>query len=702
MKFMKRSLYIFWFAFLIAGCHDRIEEAGGGQGWLSVEFLTDKSVETRAGNEACYSLVIENQEGKQVYSCEDCASISERILLKAGVYRLVASSGKDVETGFDSPLYRAEQEINLQGGETKQVVLVCSQANVKVTVDYSDAVKRNFKEYSLLVENGKGSLAFEKEEKRAGYLRVNEGTLLWNLTLHNGQEELHLNKRIPGVKARQHYHFTFDIRESGDAEEGALVLGVVVDTTLDVYNWLCEVVLKDKFAEPEISRLDGGKLSDVYMVLDEARGADIALNVKAEAGMSDLTVTHHSEAVKALGVPEKFVLTNMAAEVKAAVNGAGIAWTPDDVSDKQEANIDFSALANRLPLGDYEFYVSVYDASCRLVNDTLRISVIPDIDHIADEVNVMDVWAKFATLRGRWYTLSRPEGMGLEYSKDKVNWTPATQVTFDESLKTFTAFVKDLEPATTYYVRSVADGGASETVRMFTTEGAEQVPYSNFDKWYLNGKAPMVGVDGEKVIWDSGNQGGASFGVIPTLEAKDGEAVSGSAVKMICKYVAGKFAAGSIYTGEFGGKDGLTEVKLNFGTPYECRPTSLSGYFKYTPGTINQTKSPYTHLNGKSDTCTIYVALCDWDAPFTARSKDLYYPNYATDPGVIAYGSFSTAETVTEYRKFTIKLDYRDTSRRPKYIVIVATASKYGDYFTGSENSVMYVDEFELGFDPVE
>ncbi len=698
---MKRSLYILWIAFLLAGCQEVIEETGGKQGWLSVECLTDKSVETRAGDEACYSLVVENPEGEQVYSCEDCASVSERILLNAGVYRVVASSGKDVEAEFESPLYRAEQEIDLQGGQTKQIALICSQANVKVTVDYSDAIKRNFEQYSLLVENGKGSLLFEKDETRAGYLRVNEGTLAWNLTLHNGQEEFHLNKTIQEVKARQHYHFTFDIREDGDAEDGALMFGVVVDTTLDVYNWLCEIALKDKFAMPEISRLDGGKMREVYTVLNEARGADIALHVKAEAGMSNLTVTHHSDAVKALGVPEKFVLTGMASEVKTAVNAAGITWTPEDVSDKQEANIDFSALANRLPLGDYEFYVSVYDAACHLVNDTLRIAVIPDIDHIADDVNVMDVWAKFATIRGRWYTLTRPEGMALEYSVDRSQWMQATTLSFNEETKTFSASLTGLEPATTYYYRTTStESGASETIRKFTTERAEQVAYMNFDDWYKDGKAPVVGISGQPVIWDSGNKGGASFSIIPTNETSD--AVSGKAVKMESQYAVVKFAAGNIYTGSYGGSDGMTDVKLNFGTPYECRPTTLSGYFKYTPGTINRTKSPYDGLNGKTDTCAIYIALCDWDKPFEARSKDLHYPNYATDPGVIAYGSFSTAETVSEYRKFTIKLDYRDPSRKPKYIVIVASASKYGDYFTGSEKSVMWIDEFELGFDPVE
>ena len=54
---------------------------------------------------------------------------------------------------------------------------------------------------------------------------------------------------------------------------------------------------------------------------------------------------------------------------------------------------------------------------------------------------------------------------------------------------------------------------------------------------------------------------------------------------------------------------------------------------------------------------------------------------------------------MTEYEKFTIDIEYRDLKRKPTYIVIVATSSKYGDYFAGSTNSVLLVDEFELGFD---
>lgn len=50
--------------------------------------------------------------------------------------------------------------------------------------------------------------------------------------------------------------------------------------------------------------------------------------------------------------------------------------------------------------------------------------------------------------------------------------------------------------------------------------------------------------------------------------------------------------------------------------------------------------------------------------------------------------------TVTEYKKFELNLDYRVTNRVPTYIVIVCSASKYGDYFVGGRGSTLYVDEF--------
>ena len=51
------------------------------------------------------------------------------------------------------------------------------------------------------------------------------------------------------------------------------------------------------------------------------------------------------------------------------------------------------------------------------------------------------------------------------------------------------------------------------------------------------------------------------------------------------------------------------------------------------------------------------------------------------------------------YERFEIDIKYRDTNRKPTYILIVASSSKYGDYFTGGEGSTLYLDELELSFD---
>ena len=97
----------------------------------------------------------------------------------------------------------------------------------------------------------------------------------------------------------------------------------------------------------------------------------------------------------------------------------------------------------------------------------------------------------------------------------------------------------------------------------------------------------------------------------------------------------------------------------------------------------------------------IQILLTDWDAPFRINTSKGIFVQFDTDPHIIAYGSKDLNAT-GGYETFTVKLDYRDMTRTPKYIVIVAAASKYGDYFTGGVGSVLYVDEFSLVYDPAE
>lgn len=66
------------------------------------------------------------------------------------------------------------------------------------------------------------------------------------------------------------------------------------------------------------------------------------------------------------------------------------------------------------------------------------------------------------------------------------------------------------------------------------------------------------------------------------------------------------------------------------------------------------------------------------------------------DSKIIAYGELIIDGNVNAWTEHKIKLEYRRKDVKPKYILVVASASKYGDYYTGSTGSTMWLDDLEL------
>lgn len=268
----------------------------------------------------------------------------------------------------------------------------------------------------------------------------------------------------------------------------------------------------------------------------------------------------------------------------------------------------------------------------------------------------------------------------------------------------FSCFIPHLTPLTKYTVRALSDDNIANEITV-TTEATMDLPDGSFDQWWLkNNKIWCPWSENGTQFWDTGNTGAATLGqsnVVPTDEVPAG--ATGKAAKLETKFVGiasiGKLAAGSVYSGSFAKVDGTNGI-LDFGKPWTLRPTKLRGYYRYNTAPINYTSTELKHLQGRPDSCHIYVALTDWTAPFQIRTnpknRQLFNPD---SPAVIAYGELVFSGNMPAYKEFEIRLKYRSTSRRPSYILITSAASKYGDYFTGGAGAVLYIDQYSLDYD---
>lgn len=295
---------------------------------------------------------------------------------------------------------------------------------------------------------------------------------------------------------------------------------------------------------------------------------------------------------------------------------------------------------------------------------------------------------------------------GFEYRQAGTDdWTPVPDEYVTQNQGAFHCYIPHLVPLTDYEVRAVS-GENKGNILSLTTQATAELPDGAFDQWCLGGSRGNMWQpwdEGGQRFWDTGNTGSITLGENLTSPTDHTVTGTGKAVKCLTKFVnlfgIGKLGAGSIFTGEYLRTDGTNGV-LGFGRPWELRPTKLKGYYQYEAAIIDRTSSELSYMEGRPDTCHIYIALTDWTAPFEIRTKPSDRQLFDKDsPSIIAYGELTYSGKMDDYKEFEIKLDYRDTYRIPTYIQITCSSSKYGDFFTGGDGSTLYLDNFTLHYD---
>lgn len=301
-----------------------------------------------------------------------------------------------------------------------------------------------------------------------------------------------------------------------------------------------------------------------------------------------------------------------------------------------------------------------------------------------------------AILKGSIQSGKTPE---IEYAKQsESSWNSVPSSDISVSGTSFTATLSGLTASTTYKYRVSVDGttGSEQT---FTTVAAVALENGKLENWSQDGKVWYPNASDADPFWGTGNPGAANF--IGNLTEPTDESISGKAALLETKNAIIKLGAGNLFTGDFQ-LDGLNGL-LHFGRPFSSFPTALRLYYKYTSTTINMigdNAGDLASLKGEPDMCQIYIALSDKSEPYEIRNnpsnRHLFDPD---DSNIIAYGEFTSNQSTSSYKQIEIPLEYRYTNRTPKYIIIVASSSKYGDYYIGGVGSKLWLDEMELVYE---
>jgi hypothetical protein len=328
-----------------------------------------------------------------------------------------------------------------------------------------------------------------------------------------------------------------------------------------------------------------------------------------------------------------------------------------------------------------------------------------------------NAWSNFAYLEGSILSSSEeldPASMHFEYKKADAEEWQTISANYNSGNQKFTATLTGLTPATQYTYRLAYEKSgntyASEEVS-FTTETTTELHNGNLDAWSQPGSTWYPGSSSEAgnttCFWNTSNPGtsqgmGAIGGAVNPTQGVTSpvHTPGGKAAELKSTEKLSVFAAASLYTGSFLGLDGMS-ANMEFGKPFTSRPSALHGFYKYTPAVINKvdrTPDGVSIIKDETmDQCAIFIALATKSFQFNNKKEEEYI-DYANDPAIIAYGELPSGAATSgdNYTEFTIPLIYKSLTEKPTHIIIVCSASKYGDYMTGGVGSTMYVDDLEL------
>lgn len=637
---------------------------------------------------------------------------ADPVTLHAGSYVAEAWAGDSVAASFDKKYFKGYTPFEITNGNSTAVEVKCNIANVVVSLSFDESVDAALKSWTVTVANGEESITYEGHDARKGYFMMpkkadNEKlTLTLEGTAPNG-DAYSQTADIEAPKNGYEYKVNFS-HTPGSFNDGGAFFTITVDET--------EIVVEDELVitlAPEIFGID----FDIAQEQAAATGemGRKCVFISAVDRLSSLTIeSANLQHYLGSSTADVFSLSESAL-ARLAAAGINFMTYKNEAGEINRVRVNFEAdFTNNLVSGLHTFKFIAGDngdGTEKTSEATLSLRLSNAAVELNEATNVSYTTTTFVA------TIVKPDeltgNVGFNYrEKDTADWT---FVAGTNNGTTLTATVDNLKFGTTYEYCAVA-GGYTSPAKELTTLTPPQLPNASFEQTSTaSDKALMFSADPNDFYWDSGNHGSQKMSKNVTEvttkyfhSGKQGLCLHSQFVGL--GSFAGKFAAGNIFVGKYLATEGMDGV-LGWGRPFNCpiRPKALKVWARYEPVNItHDNTSALPSVNeGDPDNGIVYIALVTdqsmsyksetWPqiVKTSSSSRQLFDPSGSN---VVAYGEhvFTSATTESGLVEITIPLNDVNPNLTVSNIIIVASASRYGDYFVGGDGSLLYLDDFEL------
>ena len=295
-------------------------------------------------------------------------------VVPVGTYTLKAYCGNPEKEGFESPYYEGTQEITVEDDETVEASITCYLTNVKLSVEYTDAFKKYFSDYSTVIQSdGGSSITFVKDEVRAAYVKPGVITIYADVVNQNGQTAKWEVGEIDEAKPREFYHIKLDV------DAGSATLKISFDKT--TVEKPVEIDVSDEALniQPPFFTRSGYESGVVQDVKEGSTIFPLSTLVTARNGIKKCVLTTVSPSLLAQGWPTSVDLVNLAGETLEKLKSLGLSMRGLSTNVEKMATLDFAEVIPYLLSDDGEvsFSLVVTDKAGRVnaVDEVIKVNV---------------------------------------------------------------------------------------------------------------------------------------------------------------------------------------------------------------------------------------------------------------------------------------------------------------------------------------